>query len=247
MEIEISTAKTELVPTGRLRVGVVAAPAVSTFFVALSADGQPQGVTVELGRQIGKALDMEAEFLVFSNSGLLTDAIEAGRVDVGLMPVDEERKGRIAFGASYFLIESTALAHGDSGFASVLDLDKSGVKVAGIENTTTIRSAQRVLRQATVIPVASVSEAIALLESRRVDALVLSRDVLETYNRQIAGSRVLADHLHATGIAIAVQKGRAAGLAWANRFLEEAKASGAIRRAFDEAGFPTAPIAPLGM
>ncbi len=45
--------------------------------------------------------------MVAPNTGELTDALEAGRIDVSFMPVDDERKKRIDFGPVYFLVEST--------------------------------------------------------------------------------------------------------------------------------------------
>ena len=44
--------------------------------------------------------------------------------------------------------------------------------------------------------------------------------------------------------AIAVPKGKAAALAYASRFIEEAKGDGTVRRALDNAGLKNAPVAP---
>lgn len=226
-----------------LRIGVVAAPAASTFFVRMNGKGEPEGVTVTLGRQLAEHLGATAQLMPFRNSGELTDALEAGLVDVGFMPVDDERRERVAFGPAYFLIESTAMARGDAGFESVADLDRPGVRVVGIANTTTIRSAQRGLPQATVTATACVEEALNQLRSGRADAVVLSRDVLDAYSKEMPGYRVMAGRLQATGVAIAVPRGRSAELAAASRFLEEAKANGSVRAAFDAAGFATAVVA----
>lgn len=242
--VDAATARAELAPTGRLRVGVVFAPAVSTFFVVKSDGRKPVGVTVDLGEQLAAALELPTEFLVVPNSGELTDAIESGFVDVAFLPVDDERKKRIDFGPSYFLIQSTGLVRGDSEFRITDDLNRTGVRVVGIVNTTTIRSAERVLPHATVIPVPSVQEAMNMLQQKRVDAVALSRDVLTAYQKRVTGSRLLDGQLHSTGIAIAVRKGLAAALNYVSVFLENAKASGAIRAAFDRAGLQLDPVAP---
>src|SRR5215467_8519256 len=97
-----SVAVKELIPTGKLRVGVVFAPAASPFFVVKEANGEPRGVTVDLARELAKQLGVPAEFMLAANSGLVTDATESGAVDVGFMPVDEERKKRVDFGPAYF-------------------------------------------------------------------------------------------------------------------------------------------------
>src|SRR5260370_3178005 len=110
-----SAAVKELIPTGKLRVGVVFAPAPSAFFVVKDANGQPRGVPVDLANELGQQLGVPVELMVAPNSGLVTDATASGAIDVAFMPVDEERKQRVDFGPAYYLIESTYMATGASG------------------------------------------------------------------------------------------------------------------------------------
>ena len=100
------SAMKELNPTGKLRVALVFAPSMSIFFVVKEND-KPRGVTADLADALGKKLNVPVETVLFPNSGLAVDALEAGNVDVAFMPVDEERKKRIAFGPNYVLGEST--------------------------------------------------------------------------------------------------------------------------------------------
>ena len=97
----------ELIPTGVLRVGLAFAPQPTPLFVVKNKDGTPRGVTVDLGNELAQQLGVAAEFTVAPNTGELVDLLEAGRIDVSFMPVDEERKKRIDFGPVYFLVEST--------------------------------------------------------------------------------------------------------------------------------------------
>jgi polar amino acid transport system substrate-binding protein len=242
--MEHVAARKELASTGKLRVGVVFAPTASTFFVVRDADGTPRGVTVDLGNALAKSLGVAAEFLVVPNSGEVTDALEKAAIDVAFMPMDDERRRRVDFGPPYFLVESTCLVLGSSGFRTNADLDRPGVRVAGIANTTTIRSAARVLTSATIVAAPSVGEAIDMLREGRVEAFALSRDSLRPYQVQLPGSPILDGHLQTTGIAIAVPKSRPAALAYVGAFLEDAKASGAVRRAFDRAGLHAEAVAP---
>jgi polar amino acid transport system substrate-binding protein len=237
-------AASELAPGGKLRVGVVYAPTVSTFFVTLDDARRPHGVTVDLGNALAAQLSVPAEFMAVPNSGEVTDALERGAIDVAFMPVDDERKKRVAFGPAYFLLESTCLVHGDSPFKTTTDLDRAGARIAGIANTTTIRSAARVLSRATIVSVPSVEAAMDLLRRREAEGVALSRDVLVTYVAGIAGSRMVDGQLHATGIAIAVAKGRPASLACVSEFMAQAKQSGVVRQAFDRSGLHAEAVAP---
>ena len=233
-----------LTPTGKLRVGVANAPSVSPLFVVKDADGAPRGVTVDLGHALAKEIGVAAEFMVAPNTGELTDALEAGQIDVSFMPVDDERKKRIDFGPVYFQVESTYMVTGASGIKTVDEVDRTGVRVVGIANTTTIRAAGRTLKNTTVIAAPSIGDAMALMAGGRADAFALSRDSLPPFVAQLPGSRMVEGGFQFTGIAIAVPKGRPEALACVTAFLEKAKKSGTVRRAFARVGLSHLDVAP---
>ena len=234
----------ELAPTGTLRVGVAMAPATSVFFATGNAAGEPRGVTVDLGRALGKKLGAPVSFFIAPNSGELTDAIARGSIDVSFMPVDEERKKRVSFGPNYVLIESTYLATAASDAKTVAEVDRPGMRVIGIANTTTIRAAARTLKNTTISPVTSVDAAVKAMQAGEVDAFALSRDSLPAYVKLVPGSRIVDGDFQKTGIAVAVPPDRPAALAYVTSFMEEAKRDGTVRRALDDAGFDDTPVAP---
>lgn len=234
----------QLVPTGTLRIGLVAAPAASSFFVTKDADGRPRGVTVDLGIALGKELGVPVEFVIAPNSGVITDATASATIDVTFMPVDEERKKRVAFGPNYVVIESTFMATAASGATTVAEVDRAGMRVIGIANTTTIRAATRTLKNTTIVPVTSVDDAMSALRDGKADAFALSRDSLPVYVKQIPGSRIVDGAFQQTGIAIAIPPNRPDALAYVTAFMEDAKRSGLVRRALDAAGFSGESVAP---
>jgi polar amino acid transport system substrate-binding protein len=241
---DIAAARQALAPTGSLRVGVVSAPKADVFFVTADAGGKVRGVTADLGNELARTLAVPIDFVVAHNSGELTDGLEKGLVDVAFLPVDEERRKRVDFGPAYVEFESTCLVLGTSAFRTIGDIDRPGVRVGGEANTTTIRAAARVLKVATVVPIASVSEAISMLHGGQIDAFALGRDALVPYQREIPGSRLLEGYFHRSGIAVAVPKNRPAALAHARTFIDSAKAGGLIRGIFDKAGLQATPVAP---
>jgi polar amino acid transport system substrate-binding protein len=241
---DLAAARKELASTGRLRIGVVSAPKATAFFVVEQADGRPRGVTADLGEELARTLGVASQFFVAHNSGEITDALEKRLIDAAFLPVDEERRKRVEFGPAYVQFESTCLVLGTSDFVKVGDLDRTGVRVGGEANTTTLRAVARALKSATVVAVPSVAEAIDMLRSGRIDAFALGREGLVPYQAEIPGSRILDGYFHRTGIAIAVPKNRPAALAHVRAFLEEAKASGLVRRTLDKAGLRSAAVAP---
>lgn len=225
-----------IAPSGKLRIGVVAAPVRSAFFVVMDANGVPSGVTIDLGREFARKLGVPADFVVALNGGALVDAVSSGSVDVAFMPVDHERRKRLDFGPCYIIIESTYLVRPDSDIMSIADVDRPCTRVVGLADTATIRAAARSLNNAVIAAANSVDEAIAMLTSGKADAIALTRDALVVLAAGVPGARILEGSFLQTGIAIAVPKNRPDVLLCATEFMENAKASGLVQRALDNAG-----------
>lgn len=233
-----------LAPTGTLRFGVVEAPTAGVFFVARDADGTPHGVTATLGAALARHIGVPVVFTVFPNSGECTEAIHAATIDAGFMPVDTHRATRVAFGSAYYLLESTYGVTASSGLRTLADVDRPGVRVAGIADTTTIRAATRSLQHTIPIAIRGVDEAVARLRAGTVDALAVSRDSLNQIVATIPGAHVLPGGFQQTTISVAVPPGRPEALTAATTFLEAAKRDGTVRRAFDAVGLQGEDVAP---
>ncbi len=242
-----STLLQEIAPTGTLRVGVAVGPSPSPMWATKDpASGRPRGVTVDLGTAFAQALGVPAEIVVHASSGEITEALAAGRLDVGFMPVDEERKRMLGIGTNYALGESTYLVAPGSAITTIAEVDRPGVRVLGVENTTTIRAARRMLKRATVSGSKGSDGIVGRVKAGEVDAVALGRDTLEDFATEIPGARVLDGHFWAVGYAIAVRKDKPAALAAATDFIERAKADGTVQRAFAAAKLKDPVLAPAG-
>ena len=234
-----------LAPTGTLRGGVVVAPAKSMSFATKADDGAVQGVPVDLLHGFAALVDVPLSLAEFPNSGQLTDAIAEGRIDIGFMPRDAAREARVAFGPSFYLMGSTYLVPAGSEIVTIEQVNREGVRIVAIANTTTARSARRTAPLANVEEVASVDIMTAMAQRGDGDAFALSHDSFVGLLPKIPGARVLPGQFQQTGIGVAVPPGRPGALALARQLIEEAKANGLVRRAFDAAGFADAAVAPL--
>jgi polar amino acid transport system substrate-binding protein len=233
-----------LAPNGRLRVAIAVAPAPSVFFAVRDAAGAPSGVTVDLAQALADEMDLPLELIVYPNSGELTDAAASAAWDVTFMPQDAERAKKVDFGPAYFIIESTYLVPAGSAIRSIAEVNRPGVQIVGIFNTTTARSARRTAPLATVEEVSTVDEMTDRARRGQGDAFALSHDAFIGLLPKLPGARVLPGNFQAVGVAIAVPKGRPDALTIASGFIERAKASGLVRRALDKAGFAGAAVAP---
>ena len=115
-------------------------------------------------------------------------------------------------------------------------LDRPGMKIAAVANTTTMRGAQRSLKNTTVVGYQSADEIISLLGKGQIDAFANLRDQLLPLSARLPGSRVLPGAFQQTKTAIAVPLGRPNALAYASAFLDEAKTGGFLRHSLDDHG-----------
>ncbi len=235
---------TQLVATGKLRVGVAYAPALTPTFVVRDAGGEVRGVPRDLGEALARALGVPIEFFVAATTAEVADALASGAIDIGFMPVNDERRKRFDFSPPYFFIESTYLAAGPSNIATIAEVDRPGITIVGIAGSTTMQAAGRSLKTAKIVPAKSVDEAMAMMKAGTAQAFALTHDALPALQKQLPGSRILDGAYQIAGVAIAVRKDRPAALAALTDFIERAKANGAIRRAFDAAGLVQLPVAP---
>ena len=144
---------------------------------------------------------------------------------------------------TYVVAANTYLVAPGSKIATIAEVDRAGVRVVGISGTTTVRTAGRLLKTATVSDTPSVDDAMTMLRDGRADAFALVRDALRPLAAGLPGSRILDGSFHSLDIAVAVPKGRPLALGLVTAFMEEAKAAGVVRKALDAAGFQAEPVA----
>ncbi|HXD44746.1 MAG TPA: transporter substrate-binding domain-containing protein [Pseudolabrys sp.] len=236
----------QLAPTGKLRVAVAIAPTPSAQF-AVRDGGAIKGVAVTLGNALAAKLGVEAAILPHNGSGEIQNSAADNKWDVAFLPVDEERKKFVDFGNGYHLLQSTFLIAPGSEIATVADANSKAAGIGGVANTATFRAAIKATPDATHIEFAKVDLAAEAMREGRIQAIALSRESLGGLAKTIPGSRILADAFLNSSTAVCVPKGRPAALAYVSEFIEEAKASGLVRRALDEMGLTASQVAPAGM
>jgi polar amino acid transport system substrate-binding protein len=238
----------ELAPTGKLRVAIGVSPAPSAFYAIKDATtGKFRGVTVDLGTALAQKLGVPVEFIPYLASGEIQAAVNSGVWDVSFMPVDDERKKIMDFGSPYHLLQSTYLVPGGSPIKSIADANATGVRIVGVANTATFRASNRASPSASHIAAAGVDEAVEIMRAGKANAIALGRESLGGVAAKLPGSRILDGGFLNSTTAVAVPKGKPVALAYVTAFVEEAKASGLVRRAFDDVGLKSAVVAPAGM
>lgn len=241
--------RSELTPTGKLRVAIAHSPSASALYVLKdpAAPSGFRGVSVDLGAALARKLGVAVEYVPYLASGEITDAADKNIWDVTFMPVDADRRKHVAFGNAFHILQSTYLVAPASDIKVLADVNREGVRIAGVANTATGRASAAASPKATTITVAGVDDGVALLKAGGADAIALSRESLAGLAAQIPGARVLEGGFMNSTTAIAVPRGKPLALAFVTEFIEAAKASGEVRRSFDAVGLAGSMVAPAGM
>ena len=180
--------KGEVAPTGKLRVAIAISPAGGAFWCTRTGTGYA-GVPVDLGKAMAAQIGVPVEYVVHQNSGQITDAAAKGAWDVAFLPKDPEREKRMSFGPIYEVADATYIVRAGSTATDFKTLDQPGVKVAAVNNTTTMRGAQAHLKNAKVIGYQTYDEIFNLLKNGEIDAFALSRDQLNAMQNRFRAQK----------------------------------------------------------
>jgi polar amino acid transport system substrate-binding protein len=234
--------KDEIAPTGKLRVAIAISPAGGAFWCTRNEAGGYAGVPVDLGREMAAQLGVPVEYVVHQNSGQITDAASKRTWDVSFLPKDPEREAKMSFGPTYEVTDATYIVKAGSTATNYQTLDQPGVKVAAVNNTTTMRGAIAHLKNAGVTGYQTYDEIFGLLKGGEVDAFALSREQLNAMAKKIPGTRVLDETFKQTVTAVAVPPNHPQALAFVTKFMTDASSNGTLREAYDNNGLKDSPI-----
>jgi polar amino acid transport system substrate-binding protein len=234
--------KDEIASTGKLRVAIAISPAGGAFWSTKTAAGGYAGVPVDLGKEMAAQLGVPVEYVAYQNSGQITDSVPKGDWDITFLPKDPERETRMSFGPVYEVADATYIVKPGSSVTNFQPLDQPGIKVAAVNNTTTMRGAVAHLKNAKVTGYQTYDEIFNLLKNGEVDAFALSRDQLNAMAKKIPGTRVLDETFKQTVTAVAVPLNHPQSLAFATKFMTDAVSNGTLRKAYDHNGLKDTPV-----
>lgn len=233
--------KTEIAPTGKLRVGIAISPAGGAFWCTKTDNGY-SGVPAALGKAMAEQLGVPVEYVEHDSSGMITDAAAQNTWDVSFLPKDPEREKRMSFGPVYEAADATYIVKAGSSAKNFATLDVAGVEIAAVKNTTTMRGAQAHLKKAKVVGFGTFEEMVWMLKAGEIEGFAETRDQLNAVAKTMPGSRVLDETFRKTMTAVAVPLNHPQSLAFVSKFMTDAKGNGALRKAYDDSGMKDTPL-----
>ena len=225
--------RSALAPTGKLRVGVYRGSPTS---LVRHSSGESRGVSVDLGRAFAERLGVPYEQVEFARLALVLEAMKAGQVDFTVTNATPARAAEVDFTAPIVNLELGYLVAKGSRVNAIADVDRLGIRVGVAQGSTSQGTLSRELKNATVVPAPSLQAAAQMLAKGEIDTFATNKGILSEMADSLPGSRILEGRWGLEHLAIAIPKGRGAGLPYVQKFAEEAKASGLVQRAAERAG-----------
>ena len=236
-----SAARSELLPSGTLRVGINFGNAL---LASRDANGNPGGIAVDLARELARRLNAPMEIVGYDSAGEMAEGAKSAAWDVAFLATDPDRAGEIDFTPPYVEIESTYLVPPDSPLRTIDDVDREGVRIAISERSAYDLFLTRTLKRAQLVRVPGVVPSFDLFFDKKLEALAGLRPLLvEAADRQ-PGSRVLDGRYTSVRQAAGTPRGRPAAAAFLSEFVRDAKVSGLVAQTIQKNGIRGLTIAP---
>jgi polar amino acid transport system substrate-binding protein len=236
-------ARTQLAPTGKLRVGLLSSNPM--YVTQVTPPGDLRGAAVDMGRELAKQLGVEFAPVRYPGINQMLAGAKAQEWDVAFLAIDPERGDEVEYTAPYMEVDFTYLVSPRSPIRNIAEADASGRRIAAARGSVGDLVLSRTLKQAILIRTDGISAAFEMLSADKVDALVSNRLSLMELSKKLPGSRVLDGRFHGAPIGAATHKSRPAGANYLKQFIEQAKASGFVKAAIDRAGMQGVSVAPL--
>jgi polar amino acid transport system substrate-binding protein len=236
-----SVARSELAPTGKLRVGINFGNALLT---SKSSTGAPGGIAVDLARELAARTGIPLEIVSYEAAGRMADGAKAGAWDVAFLATDPDRAQEIAFTPPYVEIDTTYLVPAGSTLRTLTDVDQPGIRIAVSEKSAYDLFLTRSLKRAQLVRVPGVNESVDLFFEKKLEALSGLKPLLVDVAAKHPGARVLDGRFTVVQQAIGTPAGRNNAVAYLRDFVEDVKARGFVAKSIEKNGIRGISVAP---
>jgi polar amino acid transport system substrate-binding protein len=230
----------DLIRAGKLRVALFPA----FYYTKDPVTAELRGVGIEVAHALSARLRIEVVLTEYPSPPKVVECLKAGACDVAFLGIDPSRIAEVDFSPPFLEVDFTYLVPAGSAIQRVADADRPGVRIAVVRNHAMDLALSRIMKQAEALRVETHDGTFDLLRGKNADVQAGTRPALLEYSSQLPGSRVLEDRYGSNRLAVAVPKDRGGRLAYVGGFIEEAKTSGLVRRAIENAGLRGIQVSP---
>jgi polar amino acid transport system substrate-binding protein len=225
-------AKADLVPTGKLRVGVNHG---NFLLVQKNPDGSIRGIVADLAAELGRRLGVTVEFVHYPGAGQLADSAGGGAWDVGFLGAEPQRAREIDFTDAYLEIPATYLVPAGSPIRSLTEVDRKGVRIAVSAKSAYDLYLSRSVKHAQLVRAEGIQASYDLFVAQKLEALAGLKARLLGDAETLPGSRILEGQFTAVQQAAGTPRGHG-GADYLRQFVADIKASGLVARTIERHG-----------
>jgi polar amino acid transport system substrate-binding protein len=239
----LAAARAAMAPSGTLRAAINFGNPILASRDPVS--GEPQGVSVDLARELGSRLGVPVKLILYPAAGKVVEGIKAGEWDLGFFAIDPVRAAEIDFTPAYVVIEGAYLVPQDSVIRSNEEVDQDGMRVVVGRGSAYDLYLTRELKKATIVRAATSPAVTDMMLTDRIEVAAGVKQQLQADAKRLPGLRLLDGRFMVIQQAMAVPKGRdAVAAAYLSLFVQEMKATGFVARALQRHAIDGAAVAP---
>jgi polar amino acid transport system substrate-binding protein len=234
-----------LAPTGTLRATFLGGNPVQGFMDPKT--GETSGLVPDLVKELAKRLGVPYVILYGPNAPAVIEQVRSHQADIGFLAYEEGRAQEIKFGTAFAIMHNSYVVRADSPIQKSSDVDRAGIKVAGVKSQSQGIYIRNNMKNATVKimdTMPDLPEMERMFTSGEVDVMAMNRQ--RALNAQASSPRLraLGDSFLELEQCFVVAKGDEAKLGPIEKFVDEMRDSGFIQQSLQRAKVTGADAAP---
>jgi polar amino acid transport system substrate-binding protein len=239
MSIESASIAEDLAPTGALRATVN----LGNRLLVQGTPAAPAGVAVDIARELASRVGIPLEFVRCESVPKVLEAMRTGLADVCFMAIEPSREAEIAFSTPYAVVEGVFVVPQDSAIAAIADVDREGVRIGVVKDSSHDLFLARTLRHARVV---RGDRGVDVFRDRRgLEVAAGTRHLMAEYVTGNPGFRLVEGRFMQVKQAVGTTRTRAPQtLEFLRSVIEELKANGFIADAVRRANNPDVSAVP---
>ena len=215
----IESISKKLAPTGELRVGLN----MSNFLLVSSknANGSPEGVSPDIGKKLAEELNVICKLVQFEKPGLLADAVNEDKWDIGNIAFEKERAKSIYFSDPYVNIYANFIFRKKDKFMSNEEINSSAIKIAVLERSAYDLWLTENFKKAELIKVNTMDDSHKLFREGGADVLAGLKPKLIEELKLNSDFKIISNPFTYIKQSIGIKKGNPEILDFLNNFISK--------------------------
>ena len=223
-----------IAPKNVLRIGIN----MSNFLLVNkdSTFSKPEGLSPEIGKLLARELGINYEFVTFKNPGLLADAIDSDKWDVGNFAYEKKRAKIIDFSNPYVNIDANFLLRKNSEINQNHDVDNKNNKIAVVNRSAYDLWLSDNYKKAKIIRAKTIIETHNLFYNQDVNILAGLKPKLLEELKNNNEFKLIDEPFTFIKQSIGIKKGKTKAIDFINNFVSKKIKDGTIKSLLEKYG-----------